>query len=170
MSQLERKEIKRSDSGWVPVISGNRVSGQVILTNEDLTLGKKVFKLNEIRDVRIETRAIDTTRIKIVLKRGKPVTLEFGNSNRGHLINVLAMDSGVSGSEINAYHAYWASILTMSIHLYGTEVDETKLTTDISVWCWTCKDMVIVEKGEKPINLTPCPVCNKYSLNQRSSL
>jgi hypothetical protein len=164
----EERTITKTGSGWSAKFTKYEKQGSLRLTNKRLIFGGgKPILLDEIRSVEIETRIANVTRIKIRLMRGTEY-IDFGRHTPGHMVHLLAGEFGITHSEVSSYTAYWASLITMAVFMFGKNFDVERIARTRVVWCQNCEAYVDIPRTDEPVKTINCPTCGNKGMSRLS--
>jgi len=156
----DEKIIQTTSKGWYAVLESNKKSGPLILTDKQIIIGdtNESIPLDDIEEIDIETRFEDFPKINI-LYGDKVKSLEFYRTSAWSKV-------GIAHSEISAYTAYWASMLTMAAFLFGQNYGKRKevKSEDRNAWCTNCKKYISIPWTDKPVYKIFCPECGQKSM------
>jgi len=127
-----------------------------------------------LKDI-IQIGFLPINKIQIKL-RDNTIKIQFAKRSISHGIDQIAsvlfdtpFEAGSWQEEVASYSAYWASVLTTVLLLYGEPIEyKETIYEDKKAWCGHCTEYVKIPYSDTPVWKTKCPVCGQGPMTSLS--
>lgn len=168
----DERIIQQTTEGWYAALA-REVKGSLILTNKRLMIGDSTNSYF-LKDI-IQICFLPINRIQIKL-RDETIQIRFAKRSISHGINQIAsvifdtpFEAGSWQEEVASYTAYWASVLTTALLLYGELIEYKEIVyEDKKAWCIHCEEYVTIPYSDTPVWKNECPRCGHRGMTSLS--